>query len=266
MEAIEGLTRLGFSEYEAKAYLALLDRNPATGYDVSKRSGVPRSMVYETLNKLERRGAVMETVEERATYYRPVPPQLYLDRQEQDQQKLFASLREELQEIHSKSSQSGIWTIRGESAVLTYAQQMIREAQEDIFLVLADDHLRELSPSIQSACDREIIVSALLTGMEELGCGQTAHHPPLESEMQELTGTLLIVVDGERALIAGRERELSAAVTQDRNLVLICRQFVWMEMFAHRIYAKLTPDMLQLLDPEDREIFASFGRRLEGTS
>ena len=46
------LTQIGFSEYEAKVYLALLHESPGTGYQLSKKSGVPRSMVYEALGRL----------------------------------------------------------------------------------------------------------------------------------------------------------------------------------------------------------------------
>ena len=84
MEFLTGLIRMGFTEYEAKVYLALLHDNPATGYQRSKKSGVPRSMVYEALGRLSVRGAVMETVEGRATLYRPLPPDVLLDRYEEE--------------------------------------------------------------------------------------------------------------------------------------------------------------------------------------
>jgi sugar-specific transcriptional regulator TrmB len=41
-----------FSEYEAKVYLTLLHENSATGYHLSKKWGVPRSMAYEALGRL----------------------------------------------------------------------------------------------------------------------------------------------------------------------------------------------------------------------
>jgi len=39
------LVKIGFSEYEAKAYVALLRESPVTGYELSMLSGVPRSMI-----------------------------------------------------------------------------------------------------------------------------------------------------------------------------------------------------------------------------
>ncbi|MEJ2150164.1 MAG: helix-turn-helix domain-containing protein, partial [Chloroflexota bacterium] len=57
MDLLTKLVAVGFTEYEAKVYVALLQEYPATGYQISKKSGVPRSMVYEALGRLHARGA-----------------------------------------------------------------------------------------------------------------------------------------------------------------------------------------------------------------
>ena len=95
MELQTALTEIGFTEYEAKVYLALLRENPANGYQVSKKSGVPRSMVYEALGRLSTRGAVLETIEDRATLYRPLPPEMLLDRHQKEHKRLLAEQKEE---------------------------------------------------------------------------------------------------------------------------------------------------------------------------
>ena len=110
---------------------------------------------------------------------------------------------------------------------------------------------------LRCAYDREVSVCALLTGEAELDCGRTARHSPLESELQELTDTLMVVVDGREVLIARSDTETRATITRNPNLVLIARQFVWMELFAQRIYGRLGPELLTQLDPEDRQMFAS---------
>ena len=43
MEAIKQLQELGFSQYEAQAYIALLQKNPLNGYELAKASGIPRA-------------------------------------------------------------------------------------------------------------------------------------------------------------------------------------------------------------------------------
>ena len=47
------LQRLGFGDYEARAYTALLQRSPMTGYEIAKLSRIPRANVYDILPRLE---------------------------------------------------------------------------------------------------------------------------------------------------------------------------------------------------------------------
>jgi len=79
---VDELQRLGMSGYEAKAYVALVaSGTPLNGYEVAKRSGVPRSTVYETLAKLVGRGAAYEVrAGEDAVGYIALPPSALLDR------------------------------------------------------------------------------------------------------------------------------------------------------------------------------------------
>jgi sugar-specific transcriptional regulator TrmB len=56
--AVQRLIELGFSQYEARAYVGLLGREPLTGYALSNVTGIPQPKVYETLRRLTGRGAV----------------------------------------------------------------------------------------------------------------------------------------------------------------------------------------------------------------
>ena len=69
------MQQLGFGGYEARAYIALLQRSPLNGYELAKASGVPRSNIYPVLQKLEARGAVVRLEMPGGARYTPVPPQ-----------------------------------------------------------------------------------------------------------------------------------------------------------------------------------------------
>ena len=64
---------LGFTDYEARVYLALLAKSPATAYEVSNGSGVPRPNTYSALNALTTRKAIMP-VSTNPVRYVPQPP------------------------------------------------------------------------------------------------------------------------------------------------------------------------------------------------
>src|SRR5271166_5172326 len=105
MDTVSSLIAVGFTEYEAKVYVELLRENPTTGYQLSKSAGIPRSMVYEVLGRLSNRGAVLETREERATLYRPLPPDMLLDQHQQEQHQLIEGLREELRTLYNATDE-----------------------------------------------------------------------------------------------------------------------------------------------------------------
>jgi Cd2+/Zn2+-exporting ATPase len=100
-------------------------------------------------------------------------------------------------------------------------------------------------------------VGALLTGTGDLPCGQIARHPPLESELQNITNMAMVIVDNHEVLIATLGLDTTATITRHHHLIFIASQFVWMELFTQRVYAKLGNDLLARLEPEDRAIFES---------
>jgi sugar-specific transcriptional regulator TrmB len=55
---VEKLQRVGLTEYEAKAYLALLNTHLNTATKVSEKSGVPRTKIYSVLEALKNKGWV----------------------------------------------------------------------------------------------------------------------------------------------------------------------------------------------------------------
>jgi Cd2+/Zn2+-exporting ATPase len=258
MDALSDLDAIGFTEYEAKVYLALLKEHPATGYQISKQAGIPRSMVYEALGRLDVRGAVLKTEEAKATLYRPMPPDAFLDRLAAEHQRRMGTLRHELNTLYTARDEGHLWSFSGEEAVLSYARDMISQAKHEVMLVLTDDNLSQLYQEIMQVHRRGVAVGALLTGEKTLDIGQVAHHPPHESQLHKLAESMVVVVDEHEVLIASSyPTHYAATVTTNSNMVQIGRQFVWMELFAHRIFSQLGPDVLEKLAPEDRQVLLS---------
>ena len=58
-QAVDILKQLGFSSYEAKAYIGLLEHQPVGAYELAKRTQIPTSKIYETINKLLNRDVIL---------------------------------------------------------------------------------------------------------------------------------------------------------------------------------------------------------------
>jgi Cd2+/Zn2+-exporting ATPase len=259
---INDLIALGFTESEAKIYLALLKTHPANGYLLGKITGIPRSMVYNALGRLSLHGAVLKTGEDRSTLYRPVPPKVLLERLEQDHFQLTRGLLDHLLNLYMVKDEELLWSIRGASPVYSYASQMILESKDEIMLVINDPSIDQLGSAINNVCkDSSVHVKALLTGKGILNCEEIVRHPPLESELQGILDMLVLVVDRKECLIANTNFEIVATITKNPNLVLIARQFIWMELFTQRIYNRIGVELIEQLESEDRRIFESIAEK-----
>ncbi len=251
---IDQLSALGLTEYEAKVYLALLSENPATGYQISKSSGVPRSMVYEALGRLEARGAALKSEDEKATLYTPVSPALLLDRYEREARERAARLRAELLPLYQQERTGRLWNFSGRREALAYAAELIEDAKRELMLVLADADVEALRDRLIEAHARGVSLGVILTGDADFEVGQVVRHPKRETELHRMTESLIVVADEAQFLIASGHTITSATMTTNPNMVLIARQFIWMELFAQRIFARLGPDLLARLSPEDQQV------------
>jgi HTH-type transcriptional regulator, sugar sensing transcriptional regulator len=74
MELVAALQLLGFTEYDARAYIALVGHSPVNGYELAKSSAIPRANIYAVLDRLTERRAVLRLEDENGTRYVSVPP------------------------------------------------------------------------------------------------------------------------------------------------------------------------------------------------
>jgi len=76
---IEELKEIGFTEYEVKLYLALLE-NPATSaYELAEKTGLYRQVTYDTLKRLEEKGFVNSNTEGKTKLFKATDPNLLLE-------------------------------------------------------------------------------------------------------------------------------------------------------------------------------------------
>ena len=72
-KTIDKLKELGFNSYEAKVYLALLKKYPATGYEVAQTADIPQARAYDALKSLVAESFVFSD-QEKPQKYTPISP------------------------------------------------------------------------------------------------------------------------------------------------------------------------------------------------
>jgi len=253
------LVRLGFSEYEAKAYVGLLRKSPVTGYELAKLSGVPRSMIYEVLGKLTARGAAMALRREGATKYAPVPAEEFLDQLHREYEELISSLKDDLSALTPSSDLEYVWNIEGHENILAKAREMIGRAGGRIYLALLPTTFPALRPVLEEAAGRGVQVVVYTTEDLDLpGCRVVVARVS-EGTLGRARGLgLILVVDGEEVLIGEwlAANQARASWTRSPLLVFIAEHHLRTDLYLPQVLALLGDRARDLIQEEDWEIFA----------
>jgi sugar-specific transcriptional regulator TrmB len=229
---VADLQRMGMSTYEAKAYLALvIAAAPINGYEVAKRSGVPRSTVYETLGKLTARGAAFEVRTEReATAYVALPPEALIRRARDDLEKSLDSLSESLSAIAQPPESHVSHHLEGRAQVLARATDLIAGATREVHVSAWVDDLEPLRPALTAADRRGVDVAIIRFGSGDDTIGHTVDHLFSSSEVVlERVGCRLLVVtqDRQAVLIGGTVgSSMWALYSDDPAVVLVAVEFI----------------------------------------
>lgn len=259
MDAIRRLQELGFSEYEAKAYTALLQVSPATGYQISKESGVPRSMIYEVLNKLSARGAVLTSMAERTTLYAPVVPDELLDRLRHEFEEQLDAARRALAALAVPQQMDYVWNIEGSDNILAKAREMIDNADIQVHVGLLPETAPSLWSSLERAVQRGVEVIVNTTAPVTLEGARVVVTPLVLDDAGQLgTQGLLLTVDSAQALVSQHldAPNARAAWTANPLLAFVVEQHMRTDIVIPRLFELLGQQALDVLEEKDRVIFA----------
>ena len=231
-EVVTELQRLGMSGYEAKAYVALLAAGePLNGYAVAKRSGVPRSTVYETLGKLVARGAAFEVHDDDgATTFLPLPGHTLLARLRRDSAAALTRLEHSLDAVAVAPRAHLVHQVVGRDAVVDRAVDIVEGARDEVYLSIWPDELDALRPCLEAAVERGVRVTTIaFDEMPDAPGDVFAHRFSDPATVYERVGFRMLVVAGDRreVLVGGAlGGEVWGMYSDDPVVVLVAVEFV----------------------------------------
>ena len=138
---LENLKTFGLTDYEAKAYAALVSLGTSSVTEVSQLCDVPRSNLYSVLEKLNAMGFV-EIQRGRPILFKARDPKRVLDEvaelKVKEIERAKAEVSEELQKVIDKGKvnvePSLIWGIRGHEAVITKVAEIIKRSKGEVMI------------------------------------------------------------------------------------------------------------------------------------
>ncbi|WP_314148621.1 helix-turn-helix domain-containing protein [uncultured Leifsonia sp.] len=244
-ELVASLTRLGFTQYEAQAYAALVGQAALTGAEVGRRAGMPPSKVYETLGRLEARGAVLVNRSE-PVRYTPIPHTALLKELRERFDADLSAAETALEQLPVEHEPGLVWSLNGRGAIVQAIARTIEHAQRTLFAGLWDEELDTLGPLLEAASARGIETHVAIYGTRSLigphsydmaECGASAR--------LRLSGRRLAVVvaDDNDAVVAefGDRTPDQATLTTNPVIALLAVEYVKADVSGRLMINAMSP-------------------------
>lgn len=254
---IRELKTLGFSEYEARIYVSLIEASPTTAYELAKKSGVPRPNAYSALTVLADRGAAMPVSENPVRYVAREPKQLFASIAERTRA-TCDDLAERLSKISAPQGDDYVWNLSGETEVNAKITDIICGAQRVIWIKAGPEILRPHRDAlIEATAKRNVKLVVILFGDDpdefrfNANC-EVYVHEASGMRMGSADNLFTVTVDHHEMLTANDNDGIKAAHTQNQAVVKMA-----LSLIRHDFY------MAEIFNRFKDQIDATFGPHLQ---
>jgi len=210
------LKDFGLTEYEVKAYVALVESGPMPASELSKVASIPYSKIYEILGNLERKGWV-ETEQGRPSKYFPKPPSTALEssrvRTENTLKSSQMDALSELQPLYEKKGvqeRPDIWIVRGENNILDRIKETLGRTRRELLVampIVPEAVVSVAAPLLRLMASRGIKVSVMVpAGTNKEAMGKLKGLVEIRTR-EQMFGGGLISDSSEIIILLGEEPE-----------------------------------------------------------
>jgi len=218
---VDALLAYGLNEYEARAYLALLQHGSAVAGDISRRSGIPRPRVYDTLQRLIESSLVTEHGGSPRSYS-PLPLEDFLERMGAQFRRRHELLRDGLIDAAGDNKNDGVFHVHDEIPILRQAEDLVDAAQRHLIVRGSGIDLMAVARALRDALSRSVVIEGMTYGAAELPGGiSLVAAQPGDNRAGRGGRRLILIRDREEVMIAelGGSNRPYAVRTRNRLLV-----------------------------------------------
>lgn len=245
-EIIESLKELGFNSYEAKVYLALLKKYPATGYEVSQGSNVPQARAYDTLKALEKEKIVVASNSKPITYT-PIKPSELTKRYKRKINSTIDYLEKMLPNVREDYTEP-VLSVSGGANIREKVIEIIKNAQREIFVELWSQDFKFFESYLLDAYNRGVEVKMVGYDNFKSNFGQVFGHANAKEIEQSIGGKMIILAaDNEEGIIGNSsslKNEITHVVwTKNSGIVFLIKEFIVHDMYLIDVEENLSEQM-----------------------
>lgn len=229
---VDLMKQLGFTNYEARTYLFLLQNNPATRYELSKYSGVPRSAIYSVINELEKAGLV-NAIHTEPKRYIPLPPEQMVKLLENRQKEILKEFQENINKMETTSQMDHLWNIRGYENLILKAKELIRDSKKSIYLSIWKREAVRLRKELEKAEKRGVKIVIFTFTELPFSVGRVLSHNLTEEDLEKVWDHKIILCVDQKELLMGEadiQTPKNVAWTHNKALIAIALNHIILDI------------------------------------
>lgn len=247
-DLIEKLKEIGLNTYEAKTYIALLKKYPATGYEVAKLANIPQSRTYDTLKILEEKNIVVATNTKPITYT-PIKPKQLTSRVQKKIESAIKFLDKNLPNVKENYNEP-IITVTGKQNIQEKILDVIRNAKKEIYLEIWSQDFKTYEQELLNAYNRNVEIR--IVGYDNFSSrfGMIFEHAFARDIEMSLGGRMIIIAADDNEGIIGKISSLKNDIaetsiiwTQNQGIVFIIKEFIVHDMYLIDVEENLVEQM-----------------------
>jgi HTH-type transcriptional regulator, sugar sensing transcriptional regulator len=166
----KSLEKIGLTSYEIKSFSKLLRSGEITASDLSQKSGVPYSKIYEVLGSLEEKGWIGSD-DSRPTKYFAKSPSTGIESTKQKMDNDFLQnqsiILNELVPLYEKSGTSekpDIWVLSGTMNITTKILELVENCKSEVMITLPEagiELVKQSLPKLRALHDKGVKITIL---------------------------------------------------------------------------------------------------------
>ncbi|MFC1532781.1 TrmB family transcriptional regulator [Thermodesulfobacteriota bacterium] len=244
---IKKLAEIGLSEYEAKAYTALVSASQATAYEIARLSGIPTSKIYEVISKLLDKGIVSIIDMGKKKRYIPIDPAEFIESRRTRLETTLDGLKKDLSSIQSETDISYIWNVNDYEFLMEKANRMAESAEKNLLISGWNEELAFLENNLLKKEREKVRIAIVHFGRVHIKVGQIFQHPIEDTIYNEKGGRgLLIIVDSKEALMGTVffDNKVEGAWSINKGFVTLAEDYVKHDIYIMKIVNRFEEELI----------------------
>jgi len=247
-DLVEKLKEIGFNTYEARVYIALLKKYPATGYEVSKLANIPQSRVYDTLKVLEDKNIVSASNSKPVSYV-PIKPKQILNGYKKKLDSTLNYLEKHLPDVKENYNEP-ILTINGKQNVHNKIIEVIKNAKRELYIEMWSQEYQLFEKELRDAYNRNVEIRIVGYDNFQSRFGLVFEHAFAKDIEMSLGGRMVIIAADDSEGIIGKVSSFTNETydtniiwTQNKSIVFIIKEFIVHDMYLIDVEENLVEQM-----------------------